>query len=73
MPNPSYTLDKLIAKSVAELSVSEVMKVARPFIDKYISDTYGMLPKIIEVKSGNETRRIEGITHKKFERRFFLW
>ena len=67
MPNPSYTLDKLIAKSVAELSVSEVMKVARPFIDKYISDTYGMLPKIIEVKSENETRRIEGITHKKFE------
>lgn len=67
IPHPSYTLDKLIAKSVAELSVSEVMKVARPFIDKYISETYGMIPKVIEVKSGSETRKIEGITHKKFE------
>lgn len=67
IPQPSYTLDKLIAKSVAELSVTEVMKVARPFIDKYISETYGMIPKVIEVKFANETRRIEGITHKKFE------
>nr|DAZ23959.1 MAG TPA: ATPase-like protein [Caudoviricetes sp.] len=66
VPQPSYTLEKLIAKSVAELSVSEVMKVARPFIDKYIADTYGMIPKVIEVKSESGTRRVGGITHEKF-------
>lgn len=64
---PQQTLDLLIAKSVAELSVDKVMTTAKPIIDKYITETYGCIPKVIEVKTENGTNKVEGLTHHKFE------
>ena len=64
---PQVTLDALIAQSVAQLSVGSVMETARPMLDKYIQETYGMLPKSIEVKSDFGTHKVEGVTHAKFE------
>ena len=64
--SPSSMLEMLIAKSVAELSVTEVMKAAKPVIDKYISETYGMIPKVIEVRTENSAKKISGVTHEKF-------
>lgn len=64
---PQTTLDALIAQSVAQLSVNSVMETARPMLDKYIQETYGMLPKSVEVKSDFGTHKVEGMTHYKFE------
>lgn len=64
---PQLTLDNLIAQSVAQLSVGSVLETARPMLDKYIQETYGMLPKSIEVKSAFGTHKVEGVTHAKFE------
>lgn len=64
---PQVTLDNLIAQSVAQLSIGSVMATARPMLDKYIQETYGMLPKSIEVKSDFGKYKVEGQTHKEFE------
>lgn len=64
---PQSTLDALIAQSVAQLSICSVMESVRPMLDKFIQETYGVLPKTMEVKSGFGTHKVEGITHYKFE------
>lgn len=64
---PQTTLDALIAKSVAQISVESVMTTVKPFVEKYIADTYGMLPKVIEVKTEKETHKVQGCTHYEFE------
>lgn len=64
---PSSTLDSLIAKSVAEISVGSVLEKAKPVIDDYIKSTYGMLPKVIEVKTEKEVKKVSGCVHKEFE------
>lgn len=64
---PQNTLDALIAKSVAQISVESVMATVKPFVEKYIADTYGTLPKVIEVKTEKETHKVQGCTHYEFE------
>lgn len=64
---PSSTLDSLIARSVAEISVGSVLEKAKPIIDDYVKTTYGVLPKVVEVKTEKEVRKIEGCVHKEFE------
>lgn len=64
---PQNTLDALIAKSVAQISVESVMTTVKPFVEKYIAETYGMLPKVIEVKTEKETHKVQGCTHYEFE------
>lgn len=64
---PQTTLENLIAKSVAELSVNSVMETAKPFIEKYVSETFGILPKAIEVKTETDTKKVTGFTHHEFE------
>ena len=64
---PQTTLENLIAKSVAELSVNSVMETAQPFIEKYVADNFGILPKTIEVKTETDTKKVTGYTHHEFE------
>lgn len=64
---PQTPLSASIAEAMAKLSVDTVVSFAKPQIDKYISDTYGALPKIIEVKSDNGKNKVKGATHKEFE------
>lgn len=64
---PQNTLDALIAKSVAQISVDSVMATVKPFVEKYIADTYGMLPKVIEVKTETDSHKVQGCTHHEFE------
>lgn len=65
---PYSTLDAIIAKSCAELSLNKVLEYAKPLLEKHIADTYGILPQTIEVKTERETHKIEGITHHQFEK-----
>ena len=60
-------LDQLIAQAVANIAVDDVITLSKHEIDKYISETYGSLPKRIEVTSPAGKKVIEGIVHEKFE------
>lgn len=66
-PLPVSTLESLIAESVAKIAVNNVVEVAKPAIDTYISETYGALPKRIEVVTPTTKNVIQGVVHEKFE------
>ena len=73
-PNPApvgndfaTSLQNMMLKVLAEQSVDKVMQNAKPILDEYIRNTYGVLPKVIEVKTEKGTHKIKGITHEKFE------
>ena len=61
------SLQNMMLKVLAEQSVDKVMQNAKPILDEYIKNTYGVLPKVIEVKTEKGTNKIKGITHEKFE------
>lgn len=65
--SPQTTLDTLIAEAVAKLSVNSVLENAIPALDEFISKKYGILPKVIEVKTEKETKPVVCMTHEKFE------
>lgn len=64
---PQTTLDALIAEAVAKISVGSVMEVVKPSIDSYIKETYGMIPKVLEVKTPSGINQVKGITGDVFE------
>jgi len=64
---PKQSLEELIATSVAQIAVDDVVNIAKPAINKYITETYGLLPKIMQVKSPKGTHTVKGITHEKYE------
>lgn len=64
---PQSTLDSLISEAVAKIAVGSVMDSAKPVIDDYIKTTYGMIPKVIEVKSQFGTHDVKGMTAQEFE------
>lgn len=64
---PQSTLDGLIAEAVAKISLGQVVDVAKPAIDQYIRETYGMLPKCVEVKSRLGEHKVKGLTAHEFE------
>jgi hypothetical protein len=60
-------LQNIMLKVLAEQSVDKVMETAKPVIDDYIKNTYGVLPKVIEVKTEKGVKQITGVVHEKFE------
>ena len=64
---PQTTLDTLIAEAVAKLAVGNVLESAVPALDAFISEKYGVLPRVIEVKTEKDTKPVIGMTHEKFE------
>ncbi len=60
---PATALDQLIAQSVAQLSVGNVLDHVKPALDKFIKETYGVLPKSFEVKTPTETKKVKGMVH----------
>jgi hypothetical protein len=60
-------LEVLLAESVARVAADNVVAAAKPMIDKFIQNTYGILPKRTEVTSPKGNFVVQGITHEKFE------
>lgn len=61
-------LEKMMIKVLAEQSVDKVLGSAKPILDEYIKETYGILPKVIEVKNPQGViHQVEGVTHEIFE------
>ena len=57
-----YILDK-----VKEIPNEEIHKSIEKKIEKFVNDTYGVLPKKIEIVNNGDIKQIEGIFHSKFE------
>lgn len=64
---PHSTLDAIIAESVAKLSVGTVLETAKPMLDQYIQETYGMMPKTLKVESHFGKHEVKGMTCQEFE------
>lgn len=62
-------LETLLAESVSQINEDEILNNLKPKIDEYIKQTYGNLPKVIEIKTEKgETRKVKGTTHWMFEK-----
>lgn len=69
---PENPYEDAIVNAIIEkgksISSSELLKDAQNKLDSFIQDTYGILPKKIEIKTPDkEAIQLEGIFHSKFE------
>ena len=64
---PTSALETLLAESVAKLSINTVMETAKPMLDTFIKETYGMLPKTIKVESKFGQHEVKGMTAQEFD------
>lgn len=60
-------LEELLIKTIAEQSVEEIVKLAKPQLEKHIIETFGVLPQVHEVKTPTGTHEIKGVVHEKFD------
>lgn len=60
-------IDGVVSDILVDACVEKVQEKAVPMVDKYILETYGPLPKIIEIHDKGEVRKIVGVVHEMFE------
>lgn len=60
-------LEKLLMETIAAASVDKIAESVKPQINDYIMKTFGILPKVIEVKTPAGTHKVTGTTHESFE------
>lgn len=60
-------LEKMMLHVLAEQSADKVLELAKPMLNEHIKKTYGLLPKVIEVKTPTQSHTITQTTHEKFE------
>lgn len=61
-------LENIIVETLAKVSIDEIMADAKPMINQYILDNFGILPQKHEVTLPDGTKHeFEGITHEKFD------
>lgn len=60
-------LEELMLKVLAEQSVDKVLEVAKPMLEKHITETFGVLPQIHKVITPAGTTQIEGVVHEEFD------
>lgn len=56
-----------ILDKVKEIPNEEIHKSIEKKIEKFVNDTYGVLPKKVEIIDNGNIKQIEGIFHSKFE------
>lgn len=60
-------LETIMLQVLAEQSVDKVLAIAKPVLERHITETFGVLPQVHEIKTPTATRTIKGITHEKFD------
>lgn len=60
-------LTDLFLETLSKASVDDVMKRVVPLLDNHIKETYGALPQVIKIETGEQTREVKGTTHDMFE------
>lgn len=66
-PGVGAKLEEILIKTIAEQSVDDIVKIAKPMLDKHIIDTFGVLPQKHEVVTPEAKHEFEGVTHEKFD------
>ena len=61
-------LEELLVKTIAQSSVDEIIKEAKPMLDKHIIETFGVLPQKHEVVTPKAKYEFEGVTHECFDK-----
>lgn len=59
-------IDKIKEKA-KEISLSDLVHSVCDNVDKYVQKTYGIIPKVIQVNNGVNTKQLTGLFHNKFE------
>lgn len=60
-------VEDLLLQVLAEQTTGEVVERAKPMIDNYILENFGVIPKVIQVETAQTVNKITGIVHEKFE------
>lgn len=61
-------LEEIMLQVLAEQSIDKVMETAKPMLEKYIADNFGMLPQKHEVITPKMKHEFEGVTHECFDK-----
>lgn len=61
------TITTAVIDKAKDLAVEDLQEYAKENLDKFIRETYGILPKTIRLEKQDEHREIKGIFHKEFE------
>lgn len=59
-------IDKIKEKA-QEISLSDLVHSVCDNVDRYVQKTYGIIPKVIQVNNGVNTKQLTGLFHNKFE------
>lgn len=59
-------IDKIKEKA-QEISLSDLVHSICDNVDRYVQKTYGIMPKVIQVNNGVNTKQLTGLFHNKFE------
>lgn len=58
---------KAIIEKGKDLAIDDLKQDLKDKLDKYIQETYGCVPKKIQIDNGNTKKEMTGIFHKKFD------
>lgn len=60
-------MEEFLLQVLAEQATDEVVELAKPKIEAYILENFGVIPKVIQVDTAHTSNKIEGVVHEKFE------
>ena len=68
-PKPSIgdKLEDMLVNVLAHESVDKIVTGIKPQLDKFIAETYGILPTVHEIKTETSSNKIKGVVHEKFD------
>jgi hypothetical protein len=60
-------IQKTIIDTVVGDGIESIVEAIKPELTRKLIEIYGVLPQIHEIKTPTVTRRVEGVTHEKFD------
>lgn len=60
-------LEEIMLKVLAEQSVDKVIDMAKPLLEKHITETFGVLPQVHKVETPAGKTEFKGTVHEKFD------
>ena len=60
-------LETIMLQVLAEQSTGKVLEMAKPLLEKQITETFGVLPQIHKIETPTSTKVVTGTTHERFD------
>lgn len=61
-------LNEAIIEKGKDIAIEDLKEKLKSELDKFIEEKYGILPKVIEIRTESEKKKMTGIFHKDFEK-----